>query len=97
MEWNPVLEDRLKRAKQARGWRWIGYTLVALGIAVLPVGAWLVRQPGLVAAGDRSVFTVLWVVVGLFLLLGLVLALPAEKAAKEARELEIQKAAAEKS
>lgn len=88
VEWNSVLEDRLRRAKRARGWRWIGYFVVFIALATYPVGVWVFDHYEQSDGSEAGLFAVL---AGMFLVLGLVISLPAEKAAKQARELELQK------
>lgn len=90
MEWNPVLEERLKTASRAAGWRWIGYFAVILGFVLVGMGFWFYGEFG--SPGESP-----WAYAtpgGLMLLVGVLFAGPGEKAAKEARELRIQKAAA---
>lgn len=87
MDWNPVLEDKLKRQNQTAGWRWIGYILVGLGTLGLIAGiGWSVILESEGMPGWYG-----YIPGGLFMVTGLLTALPAEKAAKEARELKVQR------
>jgi hypothetical protein len=96
MEWNPALEHRLQDLEKRAGWRWVGYCVVILALAVVPVGSLAIAATGTAWMDEdpRGILTVLGVLAGLFLILGLIFALPAEKAAKQARELRVQKEAA---
>lgn len=89
MEWNPVLEHRLQAARQAAGWRWVGYPAVALGMLGL-----LAATP-LAAEAQLREIPSWWLFVpgAIFFVSGMLIALPAEKSARVARELAVQKQA----
>lgn len=102
MEWNPALEDRLKRSRQSAGWRWIGYVGVVLGLLAGLVGgnAWMGEKAACeagAAPGEICQGPSIWVYLApgiLIFVLGIMTAVSADKAAKEARELRLQKVAA---
>lgn len=95
MDWNPVLEHRLKEAKQKAGWRWIAYFLTFVGLAVGFGGPAIIGavSPDSLESDPKGVLQVSWILAGMILLLAIVLDVPAEKAAKEAKELKVQKEA----
>lgn len=84
MEWNPVLEDRLKRAKRMAPWLWPSYFMMFVGLWAAAAGYFLwpaeLRYPGMGAVPGLLIF-----------LVGACLAGPSKKAATELRELKIQK------
>lgn len=103
MEWNPVLEERLRQSKQTAGWRWVAYAGALIGLAVTWGGATMYADERDACIEARGPFaecpkSPIWqyLAPGLgFLAISIAMALPAEKAAKESRQLVVQKRAAE--
>lgn len=44
LEWNALLEHDLKKAKQAAGWRWVGYSSLILALGIVAIGAIVFSQ-----------------------------------------------------
>lgn len=101
MEWNAVLEHELKEARQKAGWRWIGYGAVMLAFGLAAGGMVLAGELQTECEATAQPFETcqvnllpLMAPAAVFFALGLAMALPAEKAAKQAKRLKVQKEAA---
>lgn len=95
MVWQASSEARLIEAARAARWRWVGWAAVAFGTLALMISGWFWIWYILREAVDKEFgMFVLWVILapGLaFFLIGVFMALPAEKAAQQARMLALEK------
>ncbi len=100
--WSAYDEEKLKQAKKSAGWRWMGYIAVTIGLIGAVGGLVEYSDAKADCEAEAGAFEqcdgpspAVYAGPGVaFFVLGLIVSLPAEKAAKEAKMLKAQKEAA---